>query len=342
MAHADAYPFHPANPNQELKVIPGIGPAKQRWLNALGVDTVADLARCQPQTLIEQLTARNHRTSLEDVKAWINRAQALEPTTGSTQRPAVNSTAPSIADAMPDMDSAQTGVRPKTLPLLKNDSPIENGRSLATFQVELIAHQADGVEILETRIHHGESDDAETWEGLADEALQQWMIARVNAPKNPTDIPPVTTDDKPLATVKLPQLALQQDTSSHPSMTPSMMPSMMIVEPRHPFLPSAIASGQPFNLQLAFQLTDLEHPDLPTESIQYRIQVKASHLETQQTTMLTDQKASLVYDTPEATYLSSPALVLPAPGIYRLKISVTVLNMPSTPGRFILPLVQAA
>lgn len=337
MAHADAYPFHPANPNQELKVIRGIGPAKQRWLNALGVDTVADLARCQPQTLIEQLTARNHRTSLEDVKAWINRAQALESATGSTQRPAANSTAPSIANAMPDMDGAQTGVRPKTLPLLKNDSPVENGRSLATFQVELVAHQADEEEILETRVYHGKSDDAETWEGLADEALQQWMIAHVNAPKDPTDIPPVPTDDKLLATVKLPQLSLHQDISSHPS--------MIVVEPRYPFLSSAIASGQPFNLQLAFQLTDLEHlehPDLPTESIQYRIQVKASHLETQQTTMLTDQKASLVYDTPEATYLNSPALVLPAPGIYRLKVSVTVLNLPSTPGRFILPLVQAA
>ena len=82
---------HEPNGNNEnfadLTKIRGIGVVRKRWLNSLGIHTIADLAQASVDELIAQAKQEGRSLSQEELTDWITQAQAyfdealLEPET---------------------------------------------------------------------------------------------------------------------------------------------------------------------------------------------------------------------------------------------------------------------
>ena len=146
-------------PRDDLTVIPGIGPVRQRWLReALGVETYEDLAAFSADELEARMKAAGRSVSRSDIERWIGEAQRLaspEPTEAGDEL--VGNEAPE--EAAPEE---------------------EKWRPFASFVVEY--QKREEGEERRTTVHHMEEDKDASWPEIVRIELCQWMLEQIGEP----------------------------------------------------------------------------------------------------------------------------------------------------------------
>ena len=128
----------------DLKKISGIGKVKKQWLfDSLGVYTYRTLAALSPSKALKQLEADGHNVSEEDIGGWIQEAQ-------------------------------------DKLAKKRNRKKQDEWRPFAAFIVEFQTCQGeDCLGEKQTTVHHMEGNKSQSWPGLENKQLCQWMLVQL-------------------------------------------------------------------------------------------------------------------------------------------------------------------
>jgi hypothetical protein len=155
------------NPSKidDLTIIPGIGPARQKWLrNTFHIHTYQDLAVLSAEQIQTRLKEAGQIASLAAIRAWLVKAEEL---------------AASVPGSPGDEnESLEERLIPGIRSLVR-----ENGwKPFASFVVEFQSHQGKAsLENQRTAVHYMEADTGMTWPGIETSKLCQWMSNQVGA-----------------------------------------------------------------------------------------------------------------------------------------------------------------
>ena len=173
----------------DLTVIKGIGPARQRWLReSLNIVTFADLAALSVDEIESRLKADKQIASQNKIKAWI--AQAREYAAAAAERAAQPTFAGTDAQAKKQANTLAEANEssPQTADSAKNDDGKEANtttrkdgwKPFASFVVEFQQRTVEGQAIeYRTTAHHMEADTGANWPGIEREQHCLWMIEQV-------------------------------------------------------------------------------------------------------------------------------------------------------------------
>jgi hypothetical protein len=187
--------------------------------------------------------------------------------------------------------------------------------SFASFTVEFQTRKGDRHSEQQTILHHLENDAVEILHNLEDRvrssAIQQWMGQQLGEAKLEE---PIELEINQLRVVRRAYVA-------QPA-TP------MIVDKAHPLLPDVIQTHEPFTLEVSVNVMGASGE---VGDRQMRAQCVAYNLETQLNTDLGDITTQISNPGSVALF---PTMLLHQPGIYRLKVWVTLQDSSAAPSYF--------
>lgn len=293
----------------DLTTIRGIGAIRKRWLNALEIYTIADLANASIDE-IEAGAKRDGRSiSRSELEEWIAQAQKQRADA-------------SVPRAESLMGSAAALENPAISPEEPSEEQAGSWNVIASFQVEYQTQQVEGKLEQRTVIRQIGTDALEDWPNFETQLIQHWMGDRVEdalAQSQPglSVLPEIT------------QLRVMQFGQNGRSMTADKI---------HPLFASAIQMGEPFALEVAMQFAELAETTLKQTA--YKVHCTARELSTGLTDTLGEITA--IVSLADNTYkVLLPELMLPRPGIYRLKVFVTLQNaLEKSSSCFKVPMLQ--
>jgi len=305
--------------SNDLTVIKGIGPARQRWLKeSFNVRTFHDLAVLSADEIESRLKAEGQVIARSEIDQWIVQAWELAAANLSSQQ-AVES-----ADAKAERNT---------------NSPAGEGewQPLASFVVEFQARKVEGrAEEQRTTVHHMEADKGEKWPGIEGEQLCQWMLdqvgERVRREPEPIEEPPVEARPAAAPPVKL-EITQVQAFQPPQAETPSA-----IGEAGRPFLGFA-RSNEVFALEASFALAGPAAVEIAKEQVTYRAQFYAYTLSTGATIHLGDTEPDTLVES-KLSYTALLPVATLQPGIYRLRVLATLQGTPPIVGYLEMPLLQ--
>lgn len=106
-----------------------------------------------------------------------------------------------------------------------------------------------------------------------------------------------------------------------------------------PLFTRAIQQAIPFTLEIQMQVVERDAVQ-PESQLTYRLECIAYNLETRFQTCLADMTLSTPIGEDLVCTALLPGIVLPQPGLYRLKVQVTPHNQAAAPGFFKVPVLQ--
>jgi hypothetical protein len=313
--------------SDDLTTIKGIGPARQKWLRqSLDVRTFQDLAALSGDEIESQLKAEGRTVLRDEIEEWI--AQAQDHVARHLRSDGV-------------VESAiEAGV--------EGHSPAEESawKPFASFVVEFQARRvASGAEEQRTAVHYVEADRTEVWPGVTGERLWQWMLDQVG--EKLYSEPEESRAEKPGARDAGPLAGVQPISVSPATVTITQLGAF---QPPQTEAPNAVGrAGQPFQgyvrggasfaLKASFELVEPDAAEARNEHRTYRAQFYAHNPATGTTTFMgTTEPKTLVKG--QSSYSAVlPAVSLP-PGIYRLRVMVTLQGTPRALGFLEVPLLQ--
>ncbi len=302
--------------DSDLTTIRGIGASRKRWLNSLGIYTIAELSQASAAALEAQPKADGRVPSRSELEEWIAQAQNVMATHRPTE--------------LPYPQSARTPQTPEielAVPACAVPPPID-WNSLATFKVEYQTRQAADKLEQRTVIHHLETGTTECWEDLEVQSIQPWMLGHIKTTASPAETACT-------ATPEITQLRLIQ---------PGQSRQAMIASKTQPLFSGDIQADQPFALEAAIEFTELAEANLP-EQIACQVQCVVYDISTGATATLGDVTVNIPLANNPSYYALLPELMLPHAGIYRLKVvanlqSQRAANTEATSGCFKVPILQ--
>jgi hypothetical protein len=113
----------------------------------------------------------------------------------------------------------------------------------------------------------------------------------------------------------------------------------MVADKTSPSFPGAIHTAEPFALEVSMQFAGLPEADQQNQ-VAYRVQCLARHLATGETNSLGDVTAHISLANDSSYSVLLPSLRLLQPGLYRLKVLVTLQDAPTALGHFKVPMLQ--
>jgi hypothetical protein len=145
--------------HDELSQIPGIGPARARWLEeTFGVRGIRDLAALSPDEIEAGLRAEG-RVSRRSIESWVAEARARTRKKRKAKQP--------TTAAGNDSSRRRRGDAPEWEPA-------------ASFVIEFQSRKvAGGALAWQTAAHHLEQDLNETWTGIDCSGLCRWMTEQL-------------------------------------------------------------------------------------------------------------------------------------------------------------------
>ncbi len=101
-----------------------------------------------------------------------------------------------------------------------------------------------------------------------------------------------------------------------------------------------ISSGEPFALEIAFGLSELNGADIAKQQVACCVQFYTRHRFTGTITHLGDTKANILVE--GQTYYTAvlPETTLQEQGMHRLQVLVTLQGVPAPPAFFEVPMLQ--
>jgi len=303
------------NNSSDLTAIRGIGASRMRWLNSLGIYTIAELGQASADALAAQPKADGRVPSRSELEEWIAQAQNVMATHQPTE------------PAYPQ--SVRTPQTPEIeLAVPACAVPPPDWNSVATFKVDYQTRQtADKLE-QRTVIHHLETGATECWEDLEVQSIQPWMLGHIKTTESPAETACT-------ATPKITQLRLIQ---------PGHSRQAMIASKTQPLFSGDIKADQPFALEAAIEFTELAESNLP-DQIACQVQCVVYDISTGATATLGDVTVNIPLANNPSYYALLPELMLPHAGIYRLKVfanlqSQRAADAEATSGCFKVPILQ--
>jgi len=236
----------------DLTQMKGIGKKRQTWLQEeMHVYRYADLATLSAEELETRLRETGQPVSRNTIQDWIDQATKLmDPMESGEEK---------TADTTLDNEDI-----PNSLP-----ERIKNWHPIASFVIEYQERVYEGQKQLRTKAHHVEADNEETWSGVVQEPLCQWMqkeagvhpiklkdvvedtpISEENSIRETEDSTTEKVTQKP---IKITQLLVYQP--------PQSDVPVAIGEPERPFM-GTIQADKPCTLAVQFETTSQKktHP----------------------------------------------------------------------------------
>lgn len=310
----------------DLTRIRGIGVVRKRWLNSLGINTIAALAQASADDIEAQAKRDGRSLSRDELDGWIAQAQVLHAEASLEQ--GVSSR---VVEAIAPMGSFKGLNQERTE--AESDGAAMAWNPVASFKVAYQARQVHGKTEQRLVVHHLEGDAVESWSDVETEQMQQWMRDRVEAaqpapPESSAIVPP------PLE-AEITQLRVMQ---------PHYMSRPMVADPHSPIFSDAIQTTEPFALEVSMRFTGLTDTGLreatQEDQLAYRVRCLARHLATGETECLADVTAHVSRANDSVYKVLLPSLRLQQPGTYRLKVLVTLQHFPAALGQFKVPMLQ--
>lgn len=319
-------PFSNGNGEEcnDLIMIRGIGATKKRWLEALGICTIADLAHASVDEIESQFKDSGRTVPRNEIEGWITQAQALQAEV-SLQPTQSSSTEPEDEEecAICFSGSCESTQQPAELVEAIVEEVATPWSAIASFAIEYQTRQVAERTEWRTVIRHMETDTVETWADTETELIQPWMRDRIKAALPQTEAEPAIVPE-------ITQLRMIQ---------PDQIGQPMIADPTRPFFPDAVRRGEPFAMEVSMQLAGLTATTL-IKQVAYRAQCVARNLSTGATVQLGDVTANVPLNNRSSCKALFPEVTLQQPGIYRLKVSVTLQDASDTAGYFKVPMLQ--
>ncbi|XGV95159.1 MAG: hypothetical protein ACAF41_20720 [Leptolyngbya sp. BL-A-14] len=315
----------------DLTQIRGIGVVRKRWLNSLGINTIADLAQASANDIEAQAKRDGRTLSRDELEEWIAQAQVHHVEASLEQ-----GVSPNVVEAIAPVGGS------KRLDQERGDAEDEHALmvwdSVASFKVAYQTRQVNGKTEQRLVAHHLEGDAVASWSDLETDQMQQWMRDRIEASR------PAPQINSLIVT-----LPVEAEITQLRVMQPHYMSRPMVADQNSPIFPDAIQTIEPFALEVSMHFTGLTDTGLADtrltgahqgNQIAYRVQCLARHLATGETDCLADVTAH-VSRSDDATYkVLLPSLLLQQPGTYRLKVLVTLQHSPAALGQFKVPMLQ--
>lgn len=315
---------HDTNGNDEkfadLTQIRGIGVVRKRWLTAIGINTIAELAQASADELATRAKQEGRSLSHEEFADWIAQAQAYSAEAPS--EPAASLDGQILPASGSDSDRHSEQVAEVSMER-DDEAASKTWESFAAFRVDCQTRNVDGKAERRFVVHQLETDETESWDELDATLMQQWMRDRVE--HQLADFP--TT---PPITAEITRLRVLQ---------PHYMTIPMVADKTIPIFADALRNTAPFALEASLNFVG------PVEAysgqqMAYRVQCLARNLTTGVTDCLGESIAYAALENDSIYTILLPSLQLPEAGSYRLKVLVTVQQIPAVSGHFKVPLLQ--
>jgi hypothetical protein len=323
-------PTHETNGNHknldDLTQIRGIGMVRKRWLNSLGINTIANLAHASADAIEAQAKTDGRSLSRDELEEWIAQAQVLHVQASLKQEPS-DQAAGAIASASDPQPRSgeQSDVTAEHVTAEHNPTDWE---TFASFKVDYQTRWMNGKPEQRFVAHHLETDEIASWSESETELMQQWLRDRIEGVLPSTLTSPVRMS--PPVTAKITQLRVMQ---------PHYMSYPMVADQNIPIFSDAIQTDEPFALEVSMQFAGLAEVN-PAKQVAYRVQCLARNLETGITESLGDVTAHVSPSNDAVYKVLLPSLMLPRPGTYRLKVIVALQHAPAALGQFKVPMLQ--
>jgi hypothetical protein len=323
-----------------LTNIRGIGAVKKRSLKSIGICTVEDLARASSDEIESELKSQGYIVSHREIERWISEAQklALELSLQQTEVLAeVLSTGEtkgfsSIGEQQFVKEEQQSVENEQLTQSLVEISDGEWVPS-TSFTVEFQTRQKDSEREYRSIVRQAKTEAVEIFTGHEIENLQQWMLERMN-PENQLESYSQNSA-MPSASVEITQLRLLQLQFAQTSQP-------LAANKIQQLFPAPIKSGEPFVLEIDLHLDGLTTFELTRRQMTYHAECYARYLPTGATINLGEVEANIPWSQQSSYTALLPEISLQEPGAYRLKVMVSLRDIPATPGFFKVPLLQVA
>jgi predicted flap endonuclease-1-like 5' DNA nuclease len=295
----------------DLKLINGIGPGVEKRLNGVSIFTFAQLAAMSPADIAAVIAGLSaERIIKED---WIGQARRLAT------------------------DSMSAEPQPVT------ETPVEPQRH-TTFTLELLLDEDNNVR--RSRIMHIESGEEDTWDNWQDRRLVEFFVQRagLNIPRlepaasdvaakepvspvaaEPAIAVPIAEAIEPAPPVVTPPSAKEAEIT--PPLVPMTVPvgrvphlrRMEIVSAEAPGPQKLLRSGQPFDVRLTLDLSDVEA--LENTQLSYKVSIYGKSVEGHPRLAVGETSGII---TPADSVRIDVRGTTPPEGIYRLQTVVTL------------------
>lgn len=308
--------------DNELIKIRGIGTTRKQWLNALGIYTIADLAQFSADDIEFRLKGEGRSLPRSELEEWIIQAQT--ETLASSSDSSLHNGSPSnrgvrVKNNVQDHDMSDHCFNSIKL---KVDNATD-WSSLGSFRVDYQTRQAEGRSEQQTTIHYLDTGATAQWIGFETSCIQPWIQEQIEE---------TFSQAKPenLVVPKITQLRVIQPPHSE---------QPLIVDKTYPIFSGAIRSDELFVLEVSLQFPGLVPTDF-CQSICYQVRCIAHEVSTGTMANLGEISAQVPFSDRSTYRIWVPELMLSHPGIYRLKILVTLQNKLAASGYFKVPMLQ--
>lgn len=219
--------------------------------------------------------------------------------------------------------------------ILETDLKVDEAwGKFASFTIEFQTRKGEGYSEQKAILHHVETDTMEAFSTIDAEVIQQWMLKRlgdglkdnfVQAHGEETAQETVGVEISQLRIIRLSGI-------DKPG-------TQMIADNAQPLFPDAIQKDEPFMLEVSLKVVG-DTASFAERQFVYRAQCVAYNLATRLSTDLGDITTHISDDDQVAQVALFPEMILQQPGIYRLKVWVTLQNSSALPGYFKVPMLQ--
>lgn len=313
------------NTYDDLTVIAGIGPARQRWLReSFNVHTYQDLAQLSVDRIESQLKADGQIASRDAIEHWLLETRELATIAARSSTPDLESAA-KIAANKENSPNREDGWKP-----------------FASFVVEFQAREVEGQAAeRRTAVHHMEEDTGTYWSGIESRQLCQWMLDQVRdkvglEPEEydldqarPVEAPPAK---KPSAEIQISAIRVFQP--------PDALTPVAVLEASEPFQ-GTVRGSVPFAIEVSFGLTGATAADVVAQGASCLVRSYAYEQAAGAAVHLGDAEPTALEADKYAYTLTLPAASLQS-GTYRVWVIVGVKDAPAAPDYVEVPMLQVA
>lgn len=336
--------------NHELTQIRGIGSVRRRLLQAMQIQTIAQLANQNPIDIEEKLKAIGHAISASEIAAWITKAQEL-------QRQEINDSRVQKTIASPENLLEKEACDPNRPPnssilggtmLLDRPNPVNQSevnpprsnswQSVASFRLELQQRSINGQLEWRSVVHQVENSAIVLQAAEAmNAALSEISASATPAAKNLPE--PAPFAENALSAMPLPKRLLSLSVTR----VRLWKNSQTSVELDRQQRSIGITAETPFDLEVGFTADsqdDRANAGIPPADphCTYHLECRVKHLGTGKTFCLGDLQANVPLCRSGQYSAVLHNLSFPMPGVYRVQICLT--SETTLPALFKVPFLE--
>jgi hypothetical protein len=294
---------HEGQSGDNLRDIKGIGKSIAEALNKFGIWDFADLAKSNPDQLMDMLKGRLPQIALQKAspESWIEQARSLVEEERSSELAARDET-------------ASTSLDPTSHPPETPSTTRKGWREIADFFISFgYEDDESGKESLMTKAHYSQADKQMQWPGLVTGELLQWL--REQAPL------PLETGSGNLTRVEGAALAAQEETGGAIQV---VLSNLWVSEVQAPASGSPGAQTSLLKVSSNLSLSGPDSESYVQDRLEYAVDVLLVNTKNNQANLVSTYSSRM--RPAELVYQVQQTFPVPTPGRYELYL---IARMPA-------------